>query len=369
MVAEDEELPTEPRPPGERVTEIGGYEPIDTAPHPVAPVLALLVVLVVSFVTAVGLGRVVRDSDRRVDVPDVQVPDVTGVAEDTARDRLEHAGLIMVVKEAPNEVVPSGTVFEQRPIAGAKIELGSSVTAVVSTGPAGTVVPDTVGQQGTDAVALLRSAGLEARLVPTPDEKIRPGEVMGSRPGAGKRAPADRTVQLVVSDGPAPRTVPEFSGRTAVDVLDELGRLGLRPGTITTKVTAGVPDGVVTGLDPVPGTSVPRYSDVNLTVAGPEDPTRMPSVVGLLQATAADALSTAGVKATFRAVQVAAGDASAGRVLHQGVAAGATLPAGTVVEVVVAVAPPPPTTTVPPGPTTTTTAPGGTAKPTTSAPR
>lgn len=356
----DQEPPPRPRPPGERVTEIGDYERIDTTPHKVAPFVALVAVLALYVFAAVGLGRVVRDSDRRVDIPDVEVPEVTGITEEAARDRLEKAGLIMVVKEAPNEVVAPGTIFEQRPVAGAKIELGSPVTASVSTGPVGAIVPDTVGQQGADAVALLRSAGLEAQLVPTYDERVRPGEVMGSTPAAGKRAPADRSVQLAVSNGPAPRTVPDFAGRAGVEVLADLGRVGLVPGKVTLKPVAGVADGVVAALDPAPGTVVPRYSKVDVTIAGPDEPTRMPSVVGLAQATAGDALKAAGVQASFRTVEVAAGDASTGRVLHQGVAAGSDVPAGTVVEIVVATAPPPP-------PTTTTTAPPAGASTTTTA--
>ena len=333
-----------------RVTEIGGWETIDRARHPVAAAVAMGVIIAVFVVALVGLGVAIERGDRRVEVADILVPSVVGVPEDEARAVLEQAGLIMVVDESPNEVVAAGAVFEQEPIAGAKLEEGAPVTVSVSTGPAGTIVPETVGQQASEAQVLLSTVGLSAEIVPTFDEEVRPGEVLGSDPPAGNRAPADRIVRLRVSNGPEPRTIPEVADRRAVDVIAELGRAQLVPGDIETETGTDLPDGVMVTIDPPPGTQVPRGSQVNLVVAGtePDRPVVMPSLVGLLESTAAEAAETAGVRVTFRVVQLPVGDSRGGRVFRQGVVAGAELPEDIVVEALVGFAPPPETTTTVP---------------------
>ncbi len=350
---------TEPRPPGSRVTEIGSWERIDRRRHPVAAALALVGLVAAFVVGLVALGVAIDEGDRRVDVPDVLVPSIEGASEDSARATLEEVGLLMEVEEAPNELVDAGVVFEQSPLEGARLEIGSSVTARVSTGPAGVVVPELVGQQATEAQALLTASGLTGVVVPVYDEEVRVGEVLGTDPAAGRRAPADGAVALEVSDGPAPRVVPQVAGRGDLEVLAELGRLRLRPGDVTFDQDSELPDGEVISISPAPGTEVPRDSTVDLVVAGVPSPVVMPSVIGLLESTAREALSGSGVQPTFRVVALPAGDSRNGRVVRQGVEAAAEVPAGTVVEILVGSAPPPPTTT------TTTTTPSGTTTTTT----
>jgi serine/threonine-protein kinase len=326
--------------------------------------VGLAFVIAVYVFGAVALGLTVRESDRRVDIPDVEVPAITGLSEDGARDRLEEVGLIMVVEEASNEVVPAGAVYDQEPLPGAKIELGSPVTGLVSTGPAGTVVPDTVAQQVTEAVALLRTLGLSAQQVPVYDELIRPGEVLYSTPAAGERVPTGGTVELAVSNGPAPRTVPALvdaagQPRSALDVLAEMGRLGLRPSSIDDVVDPSRPLGTVVSIDPGSGTQVPRGTEVSMVVVVAEDDSAtVPWVEGLQESTALSAMETAGLVPRVRRVDLPVGDPASGRVVRQGVPGGSEVPAGQPVEVVVGVARPPPTTTTTvPTSSSTTTAP------------
>lgn len=342
--------------PGERITEIGGWERIDRANHPFAAAVALIALIAAFVIGLVALGAAVDYGDRRVDVPDVLVPSVVGASEDSARATLEEVGLLMEVAESTNELVGAGVVFEQVPLDGARLEIGSSVTARVSTGPAGAVVPQVVGQQAAEAQALLVASGLSGEVANVYDEDVRPGEVLGTEPDAGQRAPGNGVVTLEVSQGPEPRVVPEVQGREDLDVLAELGRLRLRPGSIDFESGTGLPDGQVISIAPAPGTSVPRGSTVDLVVAGTRALVAMPSVLGLLQATAQEALADSAVEPVFRVVALAPGDSRSGRVIRQGVEAGADVPAGTVVEILVGRAPPPPTTT-----TTTTTAVGPTS--------
>lgn len=341
-----------------RVTEIGGWERVDRMRHPVAAAVGVFGLLVVFVVGLVGLGAAVRDGDRRVEVARVLVPSVVGSSEDAARETMEDVGLLVEVQEAPNELLDAGIVFEQLPIPGARLEVGSAVTVSVSTGPAGAIVPDVVGQQVTEAQQLLAASGLTAGVVEVPDETVRVGEVLGSEPAAGRRAPGDGVVELQVSSGPPPRTIPQVDGRDVLDVLAELGRMRLVPGEITRSEGSGKPDGSVLSITPKPGTKVARGSEVELVVAGGSAPVRMPSVLGLLRSTATKALSGVDLEFTFRVVALPMGDPRDGRVVRQGVAAAERVPKGTVVEILVGSAPAPPTTT-----TTTTTPTATTAAP------
>ena len=344
---------------GRRITEVGNWEQIDTRRHPIATALAVGALIALFTFGLVGLGVAVERGDKRVEVEDISVPDIVGLAEAEALTVLDRAGLILVVEESTNEVVPVGQVFEQAPIAGAKIEEGSPVAARVSTGPSGTIVPDTVGQQATEAQVLLSTIGLGAEFVPTFDEEVRPGEVLGSDPSPGRRAPPSGVVRLLVSDGPEPRTIPAVENRRALDVVADIGRLRLLPGDIATEVDTAVPVGNVVSISPPSGTQVPRGSTVDLVVAGeaPDTPLVMPALLGLLRDTAVDAAADAGLEARFRTVELPLGDSRSGRVIRQGIAPGSEIPADVLVEVVVGVAPPPPTT-VPPAPDAPTTTDG-----------
>ena len=66
---------------------------------------------------------------------EVQVPNVVGLTEAAARSQLTGAGLQVTVRQAPDSSVPQGSVVSQNPSGNAR--QGSTVTIVVSTGPAG----------------------------------------------------------------------------------------------------------------------------------------------------------------------------------------------------------------------------------------
>lgn len=345
----------------DRVTEIGGWERIDRRGHPVAATLGVLALLAVFVAGLVGLGVAVREGDRRVEVDRVLVPSVEGSSEEAARETMAEIGLLVEVAEAPNELLAAGIVFEQLPIPGARVEVGSAVTLSVSTGPATAIVPAVVGQQATEARQLLEAAGLTVSVVERHDETVRVGEVLGTEPVAGRRAPPDGVVELRVSSGPAPREIPDAQGRDVLDVLAELGRLRLVPGDIRRDNETDEPDGTVLSISPGPGNEVPRDSEVDLVIAGVRAPVSMPSVVGLLRSTATEALAGSGLDISFRVVALPMGDPRDGRVIRQGVAAAEKIPKGTAVEIVVGDAPAPPTTTTTAPAMTTTTVERGTS--------
>jgi len=87
--------------------------------------------------------RVAKDTLVRLYVPRelAQVPSVVGIPEDEARATLEGAGFKVKVVTR-NSDVPVGNVIDQSPAPGTKLQPGTTVTLIVSSGPAVQQNPD-----------------------------------------------------------------------------------------------------------------------------------------------------------------------------------------------------------------------------------
>ena len=190
---------------------------------------------------------------------------------------------------------------------------------------------------------------------PAHDEVVRPGEVLRTDPAAGTRAALGAPIAVIVSDGPAPPVVPNVVDQPTAQGFAALGRAGVGLGTVTTQVVAGKPPGVVVSTDPPAGASIPRDYPVNAVVTEAAPSLTVPSVTGLLQATATKALSSSQLTVSVRNQSVPYGDARSGRVIAQSLPAGTPVTIGTPLQLTVAVAAAPPTTTttVPQASTTT----------------
>jgi len=114
---------------------------------------------------------------------------------------------------------------------------------------------------------------------------------------------------------------------------------------------------VIVSTDPPAGTSVPRDQPIAVVVTESLPSLTVPSVTGLLQATATKALSDSQLTVSVRSQTVPYDDARAGRVIAQSIPAGTAVNSGTKLQLTVAAAAAPPTTTTTTvvGATTTTT--------------
>jgi internalin A len=187
-------------------------------------------------------------------VPPVTVPDVTGMTLSGSATALTDAGLTMGgITESFSDTVPAGLVIRTNPAAGSLVSPGSAVTRVLSVGPA-TAVPDVVGMTQAAAETALTGAGLAVGTV-TEDysETVPAGGVISQNPAAGADAAAGSAVDLVVSLGSAPVSMPDANLAAAVRVA-----LGLAAGTPLTRAhlltltsldadSAGIAD--LTGLE------------------------------------------------------------------------------------------------------------------------
>ena len=109
-------------------------------------------------------------------------PDLTGLAVEVARDRLEAQALNSKSRRAASETAPQGEVFRQEPAAGETVRRGDTVTFWVSSGPPRVYVPDVVGYSQGDASALLEDAGFVVSTDYVAGWGEIPGTVVGQDP-------------------------------------------------------------------------------------------------------------------------------------------------------------------------------------------
>ncbi len=328
-------------------TEHGPRELLDTREHPRFVALGLLLILVLMVGGVLGLASSLG-SGGKAEVVQVVVPRSAGRTAVAAQTQLERLGLIVEIEYESNELIASGTVVSQNPIAGSRLEVGQLVTLAVSDGPAGIEVPDLRGLHGAEAAALLQTVGLPSKGEQIYDDAVRVGEVVGSNPATGARATPGSTVVIKVSKGPAPRTVPPVVDVSDAEAMVAIARAELKIGKISYKTGSGKPGGTIISTSPGAGAQVPRNMPVNLVIARDPGPVLVPDLVGLTSAVAQQVARDAGVRVSEREQAVPAGDSRDGLVVSQSPVAGTAVGAGGSMTIQVGLAPEPPPTTVPP---------------------
>ena len=228
----------------------------------------------------------------------VPVPNVVGLTQSAAASALTAAQLkVGTVTTASSSTVPAGEVISESPVAGARVNLGSAVNLVVSTGPAQVTVPNVVGDTQAAATTALTGAGLVSGTVTTASSSTVPsGDVISESPTAGTSVNVGSAVNLVVSTGPAKVSVPNVVGDTQAAAATALTGVGLVLGTVTTASSSTVPSGDVISENPAAGTSVNVGSAINLVVSIGPAKVSVPNVVGDTQAAATTALSGGGLE-------------------------------------------------------------------------
>jgi serine/threonine-protein kinase len=185
-------------------------------------------------------------------------------------------------------------VLRQTPAAGALAGAGGTGTVVGAGGPREVDVPTVTKKREKVARGLIGEAGLEVEVERAFDEQVRRGRVASQEPAPGGTAPLDGTVMLVVSKGPEPRTVPDYSGRDWNFVKDDLTRLGLKP-VYTEAYSNSVTKGYVIGTSPAAGATVDRGGNVTVSISLGPELVAVPDVVGLTVEQAVRRLENAGL--------------------------------------------------------------------------
>jgi beta-lactam-binding protein with PASTA domain len=191
----------------------------------------------------------------------IPVPDVAGQTVADAQAAIEGVGLVAAPEDTPSEEVETGLVIETSPAAGAEVEAGSTVTMLVSTGPATVPVPDVIGQAAADAQAALEGEGFVVTTTEEASDEVEEGLVIGTNPTAGTEVAPGTTVDMTISTGPEAVVVPELIGLTVDEATTVAEEAGLAI-TFVEDPDNPDPEGVVVDQDPSPGESAEAGSEV-----------------------------------------------------------------------------------------------------------
>ena len=266
------------------------------------------------------------------------IPDLIGVNQGEATNLVTEFKWDIVIVEEANEELPVGAVIRTDPETGKKLETGKVLTFVVSTGPPPVPLPDLNGLDAATALAALTENGLVVGVeTPEYNEDVLAGIIIrwtvASQPTlvAGQEVIKGTAVDTFVSQGPAPRVVPDLTGmsiESATTALTDI-QLTINRGDDQFSIVAA---GGVATQTPGAGDSLARGTAVTVAVSKGPDLVAVPQLATLKSDKVAPALEAAGfvlgaVTGNTKGSPIAVFSAG------QPVAVGQLLPRGTVLDV------------------------------------
>ena len=200
---------------------------------------------------------------------EVTVPDLVGLTPARADHRAEARGLALKIVDHKRTLAqPEGRIVAQSRAEG-RIEEGSTLRVVLSSGPPKVAVPPVTGLLRDGAEAKLRAAHLTVGHVVSRHSGRPEGLVLAQEPAEGKLERGTK-IDLVVSAGLRPVTVPDVLGMSRAKAAKTLEKAGFSV-EVGNGYSDSVPEGDVISTAPGGGVSTRRGSKVEVVVSsGPQ---------------------------------------------------------------------------------------------------
>ncbi len=209
------------------------------------------------------------------------VPPVSGEGRNAATSELEKLGFVVRQVMRTDQTVALNHVISSSPDAGAKADVGSTVTLYVSSGVAQVTVPAVVNQNIDDARSQLQAVGFVVATVQQTTQTQDPGTVLAQSPTATTKAGKGSTVTLTVAKAPTSVAVPDVVGRSEGTATNTLEGAGFTVNVTTEDVDTQKQDGIVQSQTPGGGGKAKPGSSVTIVVGKtgqvPTTPTTTPT--------------------------------------------------------------------------------------------
>ncbi len=322
-------------------------EDVDPKMKKVVKILMIVAgVLVVAFIgflvyTAVNFfGNGPSDSQKEEQGDMVEVPDVLGLTEEEALEKLKELGIgLNVVAREESAKYEEGQIMAQEIEAGEMIEKNTGLKVTVSSGLAEktVAVPSITGLSEEDGQKALNDAGLKVEATSEFSASVEQGMIISVNPAEGTEVAEDSTVQIVVSKGPEPVKkvqVPQVVGKSLADAKSTLENAGLAVAS-SEQFHDSIASGNVISQDITSGKSVDAGTTVNLVVSkGPETKyVTVPQMVGKEGTAVKSELEKLGLAVTI--TEQASTSVTKGSVISANVQAGSSVAEGSSVTLVV----------------------------------
>jgi serine/threonine-protein kinase len=253
-------------------------------PFVVAAALIVVVALAATAFTRVGGAST------------VSTPAFTGFTRAQAEALAKAKSLTVSVQERSSPD-PKGVVIDQSPNAGEWTST-HTVKLVVSTGPAPVTVPAIRGEPWVNAQKQLDEIGFAYSRPPAKQfsATVPALSVISVTPNAGARVPPDATLNVVLSKGKPPVSVPDVTNQSYKDATAALEAQHLKVTRGTDVFSNDVPAGKVAKTSPPVGTQVPYGSTVQVFVSHGPIMVRVPNLLNLSFSDASARLGNVGLQ-------------------------------------------------------------------------
>ena len=222
------------------------------------------------------------------------MPQTTGRTLTDVQADLDALGLHSQVEEEFSDDVETGSVTRSDPEGGSSVHKRAQVQLYVSKGVDMKTVPEVTGKSQDEAQRSLTEAGLAVGAVTDAySEDVPQGQVISQSVAAGTSLAHDSAVDIVLSKGRQPLTVPTLSGLSASAAKSAIEDLGLVAAP-TDAYSDTVAEGQVISQQTREGSTLHRGDSVAYTVSKGPEKVAIPDVVGLQREEARSRLESAG---------------------------------------------------------------------------
>lgn len=158
-----------------------------------------------------------------------QAPQLVAMTESDARTAGANAHVSVTFTEDYSETVPAGKIVSTDPTGGSRVLRDSTVAAVVSKGPERYTVPTLAGLTQDEATKALTDVHLAVGQVSQQyNETVASGIVLSASQKAGVLLKKDSPVDLVLSKGPRPITIVDYTGKPLAASKAALEKAGFK---------------------------------------------------------------------------------------------------------------------------------------------
>ena len=230
------------------------------------------------------------------------MPETTGRTLTDVQADLDALGLHTQVEEEFSDDVDTGSVTRSDPEGGSSVHKRAEVQLYVSKGVDMKTVPELTGKSQDEAQRSLTEAGLTVGAITDAySEDVPQGQVISQSVAAGTSLAHDSAVDIVLSKGRQPLTVPTLSGLSASAAKSAIEDLGLVAAP-TDAYSDTVAEGQVISQQTREGSTLHRGDSVAYTVSKGPEKVAIPDVVGLQREEARSRLESAGFTVKEEAV-------------------------------------------------------------------
>lgn len=258
-------------------------EDYDPRMEKVTTILAVVAAVIIGCIVIVLVGRALglfrlsgnkeNEENRQEEQSEqVEMIDVTGMAVNTAQERLRKLGLEPEVKYVESAAYPQNQVISANVKEGTMLDQGTVITLTVSSGAEGVTVPKATGITYEEAKNTLEKAGFVVNKNESSSSTVENNYVISQNPAEGTKAPKGSAVTIVVSSGAEDSKVrvPDLMGKEEDEAVAMLVEAGLPVGTVGQINNEDFPEGQVcyqsysVGSFVDPGTAI----DIKISMGG-----------------------------------------------------------------------------------------------------